>query len=58
MKRQRNQAKLNADEVAFLSFSEMWRITPQTQETVEAEAEEVPTETTEAPEETEVEAAE
>ncbi len=33
VKKQRNQAKLNADEVAFLSFSEMWRITaPQAQE--------------------------
>lgn len=33
VKKQRNQAKLNADEVAFLSFSEMWRITaPQPQE--------------------------
>ena len=58
VKRQRNQAKLNADEVAFLSFSEMWRITPQTQETAGEEAEEVPAETTEAPEETEAEAAE
>ena len=58
VKRQRNQAKLNADEVAFLSFSEMWRITPQTQETAVEETEEVPAETAEAPEETEVEAAE
>ena len=34
VKKQRNQAKLNADEVVFLSFSEMWRITPpQPQET-------------------------
>jgi hypothetical protein len=33
VKKQRNQAKLNADDVAFLSFSEMWRITaPQPQE--------------------------
>lgn len=33
VKKQRNQAKLNADDVAFLSFSEMWRITaPQLQE--------------------------
>lgn len=33
VKKQRNQAKLNADEVAFLSFSEMWRITaPQPEE--------------------------
>ncbi|NCB32870.1 MAG: hypothetical protein EOM64_03140 [Erysipelotrichia bacterium] len=27
VKKQRNQAKLNADEIAFLSFSEMWRMT-------------------------------
>ena len=36
VKKQRNQAKLNADEVAFLSFSEMWRITgPQPENTEE-----------------------
>ena len=27
VKKQRNQAKLNADEISFLSFSEMWRMT-------------------------------
>ena len=27
--RQRNQAKINADEVSFLSYSEMWRIPPK-----------------------------
>lgn len=26
VKRQRNQAKMNADEISFLSYSEMWRI--------------------------------
>ena len=30
--RQRNQAKLNADEVSFLSYSEMWRIPAETEE--------------------------
>ena len=40
IKKQRNQAKLNADEISFLSFSEMWRITPETaaeEETAETE---------------------
>jgi hypothetical protein len=26
VRRQRNQAKLNADDVEFLSYSEMWRL--------------------------------
>ncbi|MBR0479241.1 MAG: hypothetical protein IJJ24_09140 [Solobacterium sp.] len=30
--RQRNQAKLNADEVSFLSYSEMWRIPSKVEE--------------------------
>ncbi len=32
IRKQRNQAKLNAEEVRFLSFSEMWNIKPITQE--------------------------
>ncbi len=58
VKKQRNQAKLNADEVAFLSFSEMWRITPvQPQETAAEEPAEVPEEVpAETTEKTEVEA--
>lgn len=35
VKKQRNQAKLNADEIAFMSFSEMWRI--PTQPTIDVE---------------------
>lgn len=67
VKKQRNQAKLNADEVVFLSFSEMWRITaPQPEETEETDVpeEEAPaaepeeTEVFEVPAETEAESAE
>lgn len=45
VKRQRNQAKLNADEITFMSYSEMWRTTGETEEApaeAEAPAEEAP----------------
>ncbi len=32
VKKQRNQAKLNADEITFMSYSEMWRTTGVTEE--------------------------
>ena len=35
VKKQRNQAKLNADEIAFMSFSEMWRLGAEHTETKE-----------------------
>ena len=41
VKRQRNQAKLNADEITFMSYSEMWRTTGAAEE---PEAEEAPAE--------------
>ncbi|MDI9517958.1 MAG: hypothetical protein QM266_01365 [Bacillota bacterium] len=31
IRKQRNQAKLNSEEIKFMSFSEMWRCTPETQ---------------------------
>lgn len=40
IKKQRNQAKMNADEVAFLSFSEMWHIPAAQVEEVQLEIEE------------------
>ena len=40
IKKQRNQAKMNADEVAFLSFSEMWHIPAAQAEEVQLEIEE------------------
>lgn len=42
VKRQRNQAKLNADEITFMSYSEMWRTNGETEE--EAAPEEAPAE--------------
>ncbi len=48
VKKQRNQAKLNADEVTFMSYSEMWRTEgPVTEEAVEEPAEEAVEETVE-----------
>ncbi len=48
VKRQRNQAKLNADEITFMSYSEMWRTNGETEEAPAAEeaqaAEEAPAE--------------
>lgn len=35
VKKQRNQAKTNADEISFLSFSEMWRLSAPEEETAE-----------------------
>ena len=35
VKKQRNQAKINADEISFLSFSEMWRLSAPEEETAE-----------------------
>ena len=40
VKKQRNQAKVNADEVTFLSYSEMWRLTDTPAEETEEPAEE------------------
>ena len=40
VKKQRNQAKINADEITFLSYSEMWRTTGAAAEAEEAPAEE------------------
>lgn len=39
IKKQRNQAKLNADEIAFLSYSEMWRMQKEEAETEVSEPE-------------------
>lgn len=45
VKRQRNQAKLNADEVTFMSYSEMWRTTGEEEAVAEETAvEEAPAE--------------
>lgn len=46
VKKQRNQAKINADEITFLSYSEMWRTTgaPAEEEAEEAAPEETPAE--------------
>ena len=33
VKKQRNQAKINADSVVFLSYSEMWRVGTESEET-------------------------
>ncbi len=38
IKKQRNQAKTNADEIGFLSFSEMWRLTTPVEEEPEQES--------------------
>ena len=38
IKKQRNQAKTNADEIGFLSFSEMWRLTAPAEEEPEQES--------------------
>jgi hypothetical protein len=38
IKKQRNQAKTNADEIGFLSFSEMWRLTAPAEEEAEQES--------------------
>lgn len=35
IKKQRNQAKINADEVSFISYSEMWRLKEETENTEE-----------------------
>ena len=40
VKKQRNQAKVNADSVTFLSYSEMWRITDEPAEEPEQQNEE------------------
>ena len=37
VKKQRNQAKLNADEISFLSYSEMWRMQAPAEETAAEE---------------------
>ena len=48
VKKQRNQAKLNADEISFMSYSEMWRTTGETAEPAAEEAAEAPAEETAA----------
>ena len=37
VKKQRNQAKLNADEISFLSYSEMWRMQAPAEESSKEE---------------------
>ena len=52
VKKQRNQAKLNADEISFMSYSEMWRTNgeieePAAEEPAEAAAQETAAESSE-----------
>ena len=50
VKKQRNQAKLNADEITFMSYSEMWRTTgPEAEQEAAPETEEASGEAEEKP---------
>lgn len=55
VKKQRNQAKLNADEISFLSFSEMWRMSRDQADQMSHE--EAPEKAAEAPAEAPAESA-